>query len=270
MELSSVNSTALWTASVRAQEHRKANSLIKDPYAARFVDKSDTTILENFKDLEKPRTSIISRHHFIDNYLSNNLQSNKQQFIVTIGCGFDCRPFRLTHGKWYEVDQAAIIEFKENILPASQCGNLLQRISADITTVQFVDVLKNLPLIDPIFVIEGVFNYLNESAVQQLLNTVKTEFPNCTVICDLMNETFYSKYAKDFRAALASVNLSYRYLRNDYPKFLQNLGFSIVEAHSIIDLSIQVGLFSVPKIIRKLFLAKLAEGYTLYILRPSD
>jgi O-methyltransferase involved in polyketide biosynthesis len=189
---------------------------------------------------------------------------------VSLGCGFDCRPYRLAHGNWYEIDQEPIIRLKESILPVSQCHNPLERIIGNITSVGFKEVLRSLPLNNPIFVIEGVLNYLDENEVQDLLITIKIEYPNCTIICDLMSKLFYSKYAKDFVSALASVDLSYRFLRNDYAHYLQNVGYSTVEALSILDLSIKAGLFSVPKVFRKLFLRKLAEGYTLYILKPND
>jgi hypothetical protein len=83
-----------------------------------------------------------------------------------------------------------------------------------------------------------------------------------------MNNTFYNKYATDFRAALTAVGLSYRFLPDNTHGVLQDIGFSIVEAHSILDLSLRAGLFSIPKLVRNLFLTKLAEGYTLYILSP--
>jgi methyltransferase (TIGR00027 family) len=266
MKFSSINSTAVWTASLRAQEHDKGNS-INDPYAKLFLHLADDQVLDRFKNLEKPKVSIISRYQFIDEYLSDILESNSEQDIVSIGSGFDCRPFRLKKGKWYEFDQTPVIQCKDDILPAHQCPNSLKRICGDITSVDFLNDLKDLHLHHPVFVIEGVINYLPERDAEVLLKGVKTIYPDSVIICDMMNATFYNKYAKDFRNVINSIGLHYQFLRDDTTRFLSELKFTIEESHSIVDLTIKQGMRNVPKLIRNLFLRKLFEGYTLYILR---
>ena len=219
--------------------------------------------------MERAQKSIIARYSFIDNYLTDQLRENDERAIVTIGAGFDCRPSRIKGEKWYEIDQKPIIDTKNIILAVGECKNSLSRICADITSADIVDVLRKLNLKTPIFVIEGVLNYFEEREVKELLKNIRKCYSDSLIICDIMNEHFYNKYAVEFRHSLESVGLRYRFLEKFPQEYFERNGWQVKRNLSIPGLAFGAGLIKIPKIIRNLFLKKLLEGYKLYFLVPG-
>ena len=266
--LSAINSTALWTASLRAKETTRDSGLINDQFAHKFAVNAD--ILKHFEGLEKPSKSIIARCHFIDNYLIEALIHHENRQIVSIGAGFCCRPYRIKGGIWYEIDQKPLIEMKNTILSSDECPNSLARIGIDATNTDLSDFLVSLNLHNPIIVLEGLLNYLEDGEVDVLLNNIKKSTNNPIIIGDVMSRHFYYRYAADFRRSLGSLGLDYKFLQNDPKRYFSNLGWKTQSQYSVLDLAITAGLFKIPKLVKLLFMQKLISGYQLYLLQPSE
>jgi O-methyltransferase involved in polyketide biosynthesis len=54
-------------------------------------------------------------------------------------------------------------------------------------------------------VIEGVFMYLTQDAIHNTINVLQELYPGHTLICDLMNKTYFDKFAYKIHEKLAAV-----------------------------------------------------------------
>jgi O-methyltransferase involved in polyketide biosynthesis len=76
-----------------------------DDYAKLFMCEYGMAIFDRFKALELSNSSVIVRHRIMDDMLRQLLYANHELNIVTLGAGFDSRPYRLNGGHWFELDE---------------------------------------------------------------------------------------------------------------------------------------------------------------------
>ena len=55
-----------------------------------------------------------------------------------------------------------------------------------------------------VFVIEGVFMYLESKTIEKTLETIQRMFPEHVLYCDLMSRNFFNKFAQSVHAKLAA------------------------------------------------------------------
>lgn len=115
-----ISNTAYYCCGVRMEDAKKVRSTCNDVYAERFMDERGRQIFEPFKSEKMPNISNITRCRLIDDYLLSELAENNQLTIVTIGAGFDTRPYRLMGGNWLEIDEPQIIGYKNEKLPVEE------------------------------------------------------------------------------------------------------------------------------------------------------
>ena len=113
--------TALWTASMRAREHRRADRLFSDPLAEAFAGDEGPRIMSQFEGqvqsgVEDPALAVRTR--FLDDQLLRLDAAGVRQFVF-VAVGMDSRAFRL---EWspgvlvYELDRPALLSFKEDLV----------------------------------------------------------------------------------------------------------------------------------------------------------
>ncbi len=172
-------------------------SLCHDIYAKRFMDERGMQIFEPFKSETMPNISNSVRCYSIDEAIRHQLKTHPNSLIVTVGAGFDSRPYRIQGGQWVEIDEAHLMKLKDEKLPISECANTLTRICIEFATETLLDKLdayrqhQNV-----IIVIEGVFMYLEESAIHATISQLQTLFPQHILLCDLMSKKFFDQFAQ--------------------------------------------------------------------------
>jgi O-methyltransferase involved in polyketide biosynthesis len=123
--------------------------------------------------------------------------------VVTIGAGFDTRPYRLTGGRWIEIDEPAIIEYKNERLPLAECPKPVSRIPIVFSTESLASRLDTIANHGPVVVVvEGVFMYLEPVAIEATLAAICGRFRRHTLLCDLMNRRFFERFAQSVHAKL--------------------------------------------------------------------
>ena len=142
--MNTVSNTAYYCCGIRMLDANKTESICNDIYAERFMDEKGREIFEPFISEKMPNISNISRCRLIDDYLKDELQKNPHLNLVTIGAGFDTRPFRITGGNWYEIDEPQIIEYKNSKLPVEECVNPLRRISINFAEESLLEKLSDV------------------------------------------------------------------------------------------------------------------------------
>ncbi|WP_159447764.1 SAM-dependent methyltransferase [Streptoalloteichus hindustanus] len=164
-----VGSTSLLLALARAAESRRPDRLFTDPYAAEFAAAAPV-VPDLPMEAGARRTALADylavRTRFFDDSLVEAANFGCRQ-VVQLGAGLDTRAFRLD---WppgttvYEVDQPAVLEFKEAVL--ARCGAMPRSgrmvVPADLTG-EWVAALLDAGF-DPaervVWAAEGVLYYL--------------------------------------------------------------------------------------------------------------
>lgn len=253
------------------QDAASAKPVCNDTYAKVFMNEDGLRILEKFKDEVNPNTSNVARARTIDDLLRDELQANPSLRVVLIGAGFDSRAYRLKGGTWIELDEPQVIAYKDERLPASQAQNPLRRIPIDFANETIAEKLSQFAGArgPTVVVIEGVFMYLEEEMIRQLLQTLHRLFPGHKLICDLMTRKFFEKYGRTIHEKLTGMGAMFRFTV-DKPEelFLQN-GYRRLACLSVVEKSAEYQLRKIPRIIARTLLRTLTSGYAIYVFAST-
>ena len=242
-----ITDTAFYCCGARMLDAAQDKPICGDDYAKLFMCAYGMAVFDRFKSLELSNSSIIVRHRIMDDMLRQLLYANHDLNVVTIGAGFDSRPYRLHGGHWFELDEPELIAYKNILLPSEQCDNPLRREAIDFAKEDLVDKLLQLPHNGPaIFVLEGVVIYLSESDVQNLLGELDYEFPKHRLLCDLVNREMVDKYGKTLSELLEEMGAPFHSVDHPEDIFVQS-GYQAREAVSVMDASVDFGISPVPK-----------------------
>ena len=248
------------------QDAKRSNPVCGDIYAKAFMNEDGLRILEAFKDETSPNASNVARHRIIDDFLRQELLANPSLCVVIIGAGFDSRAYRLEGGTWVELDEPQVIAYKNERLPASNCENELHRIPIDFSTDSLEEKLSSFSSRSPVVVvIEGVFTYLEEEVIGQLLQILRRLFPQHKLICDLMSRKFFEKYGKTLHEKITGMGTSFKFTVDNPEEVILENGYSRTGRVSIIERAVGFELIKIPRIVLKTFLRTLASGYAIYV-----
>ncbi|HEU4510745.1 MAG TPA: class I SAM-dependent methyltransferase, partial [Pyrinomonadaceae bacterium] len=249
---------------------RSSKPVCGDTYAKVFMNEDGLRILETFKDETSPNASNVARHRIIDDLLRRELQSNHDLSVVIIGAGFDSRAYRLNGGTWVELDEPQVITYKNERLPASQSSNPLHRIAIDFSTDSLEEKLASFARRSPVVVvIEGVFMYLEEDTIKQLLETLHRLFPRHKLICDLMNRRFFEKYGRTIHEKLTGMGATFRFTADSPEDVFVKSGYERIGKISIVEKSMEFESRTIPRILLKTLLRTLASGYSIYVFEST-
>lgn len=259
--MTQVSLTACWAAGVRMEDAASPNPICGDGLAARFMDEEAQQVFESARHLERPRISLLVRHRLIDGVVRDTLALAPQAQIVLVGAGFDTRAFRLQGGRWLEVDTPALMERKEQLLPAASCPSPLERRALDLNAVPLSRALADRRTEEPcLVVIEGVLMYLGEAEVGALLRDLRALFPRHRLVCDLMNRVFLDRYVRELEQVFSRLGAPFLF-RHDHPeRFVEEQGYHLLSRQSLVGTAADLGLMRVPWLVRKLFLRALFNG----------
>lgn len=260
-----ISKTAFYCCGVRMQDAESSNPICGDVYAKRFMNDEGRRILETFKDEVRPNSSNVARHRIVDDLLREELRKNPDLRIVIIGAGFDSRAYRLRGGRWVELDEPQVIAYKNELLSPSSCENQLDRIPIDFSTESVEDKLSSFATNDPaIVIIEGVFMYLEEEVIGQLLQTLRRLFPQHKLICDLMSRTFFEKYGRTIHQKITGLGASFKFTENNPEKLFLENNYNLRYKISVTEKAMQFSPKKIPKIILRTFFRSLTNGYAIY------
>ena len=195
--MNSISNTAFYCCGVRMLDAEHPRSLCHDIFAKRFMDERGMQIFAPFRTETLPNISNTVRCHIIDEAIRSQLITHPDSLIITVGAGFDTRPYRITGGEWVEIDEPQIIIYKNTKLPIIECPNKLTRISIDFFNEKLIEKLAAYRAHQHIIiVIEGVFMYLENPAIESTIKQLKTLFPKHILLCDLMTKKMFEQFAQ--------------------------------------------------------------------------
>jgi len=252
------------------QDAEREKPVCGDTYAKVFMNEQGLQILEAFKDETRPNASNVGRHRIIDDLLRQELRAHPNLTVVIIGAGFDSRAFRLKGGTWVELDEPQVITYKDERLPSSSSENELHRIAIDFSTDSLEQKLSSFSNRAPVaVVIEGVFMYLEEAAIAQLLKTLHRLFPRHKLICDLMTREFFKKNASTIHEKLTGMGATFKFtVDNPEEVFLTNC-YRVIKRIQIVEKAVQFSMPRMPKLVWKVLRRTLPEGYSIVVLEAT-
>lgn len=192
-----INPMTFYGCGIRAEDARSARPICEDTHAEKFMTTEGWAIVSRFHGHGDDRTKSVNvvRSRIFQDEIARRLQADNQLQVVTIGCGFDSRPYRLSGGHWVDIDKPAVIAHKNECVPAESCGNPLRRIPVDFTHGELPTALGECDReANTLVVVEGVLMYLDSAKVEQLIQQLQEAFPVHTLICELLDKTFVDKW----------------------------------------------------------------------------
>jgi len=247
---------------------RSKNPVVGDVYAERLLGKEGMAYWQDFQDLSLPNGSNVARCFLIDEYLRKLMAAHPATTIILIGAGLDSRAFRLAGGNWIEFDEPQLIEYKNEVLPQSECKNPLQRISIDFEREKLADKLALMETTEQIVVIiEGVIMYLSAEQKAELFNTLTGTLGRHFLLCDLMTKSFFDRLAKNapLNKKLARHGAAFQDMISDPVKLVTSYGYQLLEKQSTVDAANKFGLNSLPRFIVAGIFRRLFMGYSTYM-----
>jgi methyltransferase (TIGR00027 family) len=260
-----ISRTAYYTLGVRAWDAAQAKPMCGDSYAAAFMNAEAERTWEQFKDFPRPNASNAARHAIIDEQLSAELATNPRTRVVVIGAGFDTRAFRLKGGNWIEVDEPAIITYKEARLPAASAANPLIRVTISFAHESLSDQLAPFAGPEPTHVvIEGVLMYLTQAQRRDLLASLRQLFPHHVVYCDLMRKSFFNRYARDLHQKFVAIGTTFTELSETPERLFTDSGYRPLAWTSIALRAAELRSFGIPPFAVRWLLRTLRRGYCVW------
>jgi methyltransferase (TIGR00027 family) len=242
-----------------------------DVYAKLFMSGEGLAIFENFRDMKYANDMNVARPRIIDDFIRQRLLANPELQIVLIGAGFDSRAYRMQGGVWIELDEPAVIDLKNNRLPADECKNTLHRIAIDFQTESLEEKLSPFTTDQPVVVvIEGVFMYLSEQVITQVIHTLNRLFQSHLLICDLMDLGFFKKYAEPTSHKLEALGARFTYLVENPDQLFIDNGYQQSEKFSIASKASEYGGLKIPRLLLNWFMPKFRSGYCIYVFSNTQ
>lgn len=180
-----VSRTARLTAAARAREKERADPLFVDPFAAALAGAEGFELMARLEAATRPpgwsgppeNPYIVIRTRFIDDFIAATLSQSPIRQVVLVAAGLDTRPYRLAlpeGTRWFELDRPEVLQFKQEVLEGLGARARCQPVTlpVDLETADWTSRLLGAGFArrDPtLWVIEGLFPYLDEKAVNGLL-----------------------------------------------------------------------------------------------------
>ena len=261
-----ISKTAFYCCGVRMQDAEREKPVCGDTYAKVFMNEEGLQILETFKDESRPNASNVARHRIIDDLLREELNANPNLTVVIIGAGFDTRAFRLKGGTWIEIDEPQVIAYKEERLPAAKSENELHRISIDFATDSLEQKLASFSGRSPVtVVVEGVFMYLEEAAIEKLIETLGRLFPRHKLICDLMTRDFFEKNAGTIHEKLTGMGATFKFTIDNPEDVFLKKGYRELEKIPVVEKSVLLDAGEIPPSVWETIQPTLPQGYSIHV-----
>ncbi|HYL99567.1 MAG TPA: SAM-dependent methyltransferase [Blastocatellia bacterium] len=198
--LNMIGRTSRWAAAQRARESTRSDRLFDDPLAAAMAGDDGLEMLRRGDEVnpqhEKTAQLLAVRTRFLDDLILNSTAKGITQ-IVILAAGLDCRAFRLNlppRTRFYELDQAPVIELKEHLLKKENARTKYRRIAleADLTK-SWLSSLREAGFQNrrSVWIMEGLLYYLSEPGVRRLLSDISSCAAAGSVLgADLVSASF--------------------------------------------------------------------------------
>lgn len=200
-QLTEVSETALITLRSRVLESEKAKPLLQDPVGKELLEAMMKALPDELRTriLNRRLSPVLTRHiahraRKYDQLCREFLKKYPDGLIVSLGCGFDTRFWRLgcKDINYMELDLPAVIQAKKQLLGERILYSLMDASVLEEIWIQEVMKMQSAHLM---FVAEGLFMYLPKEQVIRTLARMADSFSSSRIVLEVIAE----KYTRGFR-----------------------------------------------------------------------
>ncbi len=208
--LNSVSETALITLKSHVVETNKQNPVIADKVAIDCFNRLQTLLPGDVCErvLNRKLPSTLTRHIALrarkyDSYARSFLEEHSDGLVVSLGCGFDTRYWRVSREAWkyIEIDLPGVIEVKKKVLGDIAAYTML---GCSVLEESWINYLVALQKEHILFLAEGLFMYLPKDGVISLFKRLSASFVKSQIVFEVVNE----KYTKGLFKKMVASKLS--------------------------------------------------------------
>lgn len=196
LPLSPVSETLFIPLYCRAIETLSSRPIIVDQAAVNIVEQLDpvfaasgSRLLQALAGRRLPKKlplSMALRVRRFDAYVRDFLHRHDHPVFINLGCGLDTRFQRLDDGRmeWFDLDLPEVIALRKEFFGESERYHMIASSVLDFEWIDRLADLKGRPIM---FVAEGLFMYLTEAGVKQLILRLQAAFPGSELVCEVSN-----------------------------------------------------------------------------------
>lgn len=194
--LSAVSETALFTLRSRVIESEMGAPVIEDPVGSECLKRLQAHLPTAGADgpMQRPLPPTLTRHIALraskyDAYTRTFIQEHPDGLVVSLGCGFDTRYWRVSATPWryVEVDLPDVIAAKQQVL-----GDLISypTIGGSVLEDGWIQQVSAMQTSSILFLAEGLLMYLPKDEVIQLFQALSTTFSDSQIVVEVVNERY--------------------------------------------------------------------------------
>jgi O-methyltransferase involved in polyketide biosynthesis len=185
-QLTGVPETMLLTLYHRALETGRKDRLFSDEFAVRFVERIDHDF-SKFDDW-RMQWAIPVRTWLIDAAVREFLDDSPRGTVVTLGAGLCSRALRLDNGRaqWFSVDLEPVRGLWQSLIGDSARNHF---ITGQVTDFSWIGRIAGTAHDGAfLFVAEGLFQYLPEASVKDIVVTIRRRLPGSELVLDALGD----------------------------------------------------------------------------------
>jgi len=198
--ISDVSSTMLITLYARANESVSPDPIIEDPKAVEMIEVIKKAIIGSDNPIHKKilrntynkklAVTMALRCRRFDRYVLDFLSEYPKGTVINLGCGLDTRFCRIDNGSviWFDIDFPEVIELRKQFMEENSRHIFIGN------SILSPDWISKVKTGGPYLILaEGVFMYLTESDVKELLNRIRLDLGNAEMVCEVTNRYWVDK-----------------------------------------------------------------------------
>jgi len=205
--ITDISETLLIPLYCRALESQSKNPVLIDLKAVeitnelnKIFEKSDSSLHQSLskgkmrrKLGKKLNVALCLRTRKFDRYCTSFLEKNPEGVIAELGCGLSTRFPRIDNKTltWYDLDFPEIIDIRKQFFKETDRYHL---VASSVLDFEWMEKIQNKNK-NILFIAEGLFMYLHEDEVKNLILSLQKTFPGCQLACEIVN-TFIVKTLK--------------------------------------------------------------------------
>ncbi len=184
--LNGIPETLLITLWARAVETGRPDSLIRDQYAVKMMERIDYDFAK-FEKAWLSQTGVAVRSQILDGATRSFIDQHPEGVIINIGCGLDTRFLRMNHDKiyWYDLDLPEAIRIRKKFFEETARYRMIAKSAFEISWKDEIRTDGRSVLI----IAEGVLMYFEEERVRDLLQQLAEAFPGAEMLLEVMPPT---------------------------------------------------------------------------------
>lgn len=189
VNLNGTAETMLQSFYARAKYSKKKGHKFYDAKAVELVERIDY----DFSLAEGDSTmsnGVIARTIVFDELVKDFIDKNPECTIVNIACGLDTRVYRMDNGKitWYNLDLPETIAIRNQIY---QEQGRISTVGISVLDSGWAEKIKVRGKM--LFIIEGLSMYLTAQENKKMLEIIRDNFDNATVLMECLAKKWINK-----------------------------------------------------------------------------